>query len=385
MATASLSILGSTGSIGTQALDVCRTLGLTVAALSANRNVGLLENQARCHSPKVVCLMDEKAAADLRVRLADMPVRVTSGLEGLCQIAAEMGDMVLNSVVGMVGLAPTLSALKSGKTVALANKETLVAAGELVMHTAVQYGAKLLPVDSEHSAIFQCLQGNDKRDMDHILLTASGGPFLGRTREELYGVSREEALRHPNWSMGPKITVDSATLMNKGLELIEAMWLFGVEPEQIEILIHPESIVHSAVAYRDGAVMAQLGAPDMRLAIQYALTYPRRVSGPVKPLDLTALGALTFRHPDEETFGCLAAAKEAARRGGLAPCVVNAANEAAVALFLEGKIGFLGIEERVWGALEAVPAPGYSTLEEVWEAEQAARTYVLEGHVGSGR
>lgn len=372
-----ISILGSTGSIGTQAIKVCEALGLRVRALAAKSNVSLLEQQARRLRPALLSVSSEEARRDLRVRLADMNVEILLGTEGMCEIAADgENDLVLNSVVGMVGLRPTLAALEAGKDVALANKETLVAAGGLVTDTARRHGARLIPVDSEHSAIFQCLCGNDSKDVRRLLLTASGGPFFGRRSEELEHVMVEDALRHPNWQMGAKITVDCATMMNKGLEFIEAMWLFGVAPEQIEILVHRESVVHSMVEYRDGAVMAQLGEPDMAIPIQYALTFPRRLPCEVRTLDLFEVGKLTFQRPDYETFRCLGAALEAAKRGGLSPCVVNAANEAAVALFLERKIGFMEIARLVCGALEEVPAGDYGTLDEVLAAARRAQDYV---------
>ncbi len=372
-----ISILGSTGSIGTQALKVCEALGLTPAALTAYHSAAALERQARRWRPAYAACVDEAAARDLKVRLHDTDIRVGGGEEALCEAASMEGCAVLNAVVGMAGLPATLRALEAGHTVALANKETLVAAGELVMRTAEEHRAALLPVDSEHSAIFQCLQGNDKKALRRILLTASGGPFYGRSREELRNVTPADALCHPNWTMGAKITIDSATLMNKGLEFIEAMWLFGVSPEQIEVLVHRQSVVHSAVEYGDGSVIAQLGVPDMALPIQYALTYPERAAtGLVQAVDLFSVGTLTFAPPDEETFGCLGLAKAAAARGGLAPCVLNAANEAAVALFLLEKIGFLDIEALVAAALENVPAGSYSALSEVLETERAARDFV---------
>lgn len=377
----SVAILGSTGSIGTQALRVARALGRRVTALSARRNIDLLEQQARAFMPQRVCIMEEEAYALLKTRLADTGIQVLCGMEGLCEIAGTPGDeTILNAVVGMVGLRPTLCALHAGKTVALANKETLVAGGALVKEAMARGGASLLPVDSEHSAIFQCLCGNDKRQARRILLTASGGPFFGRARRDLAQVRPCDALKHPNWSMGAKITIDSATMMNKGLELIEAMWLFDMQPQQIEILVHRQSIVHSAVEYCDGCMMAQLGAPDMALPIQYALTYPQRVeTGVPQSLDLFSTGTLTFERPDEEVFGCLSLARGAAQRGGLAPCILNAANEAAVELFLQQRISFLQIEELVRGALDAIPAAKEYTLDDVQPAGDAAARYV-RGH-----
>lgn len=371
-------ILGSTGSIGTQALAVCEELGIQVRALAAGKNAALLEQQVRRFRPQWVCIDDIAAYETLKIRLADMPVHVLHGIEGMCEIASLSDEAILiNAVVGMIGLQPTLRALSAGRTVALANKETLVAAGALVCSTASQYGGKLIPVDSEHSAIFQCLQGNDHKNVRRILLTASGGPFYGYTRKQLENVNLHDALKHPNWSMGAKITVDSSTLMNKGLEYIEAMWLFHIPPEQIEVVIHRESIVHSAVEYEDGCVMAQLSNPDMALPIQYALTYPQRErSTIVKPLDLFKIGKLTFAKPDMETFGCLKMAIEAAKQGGLVPCILNAANEAAVDAFLKGKIGFLDIERLVYEALEHIVSKEYHTLEEVLDAAEQATYFV---------
>ena len=375
-----LSLLGSTGSIGTQCLDVAEKAGFEVVCLAAHSNSILLEAQARKFRPELVALVDEAAAKDLKVRLADTNIRVLSGLQGVCECAAcAHADTVLNSVVGMAGLAPTLAAIEAKKTIALANKETLVAGGALVMRLAKENGVSILPVDSEHSAIFQCLQGMyDKAELKSILLTASGGPFFGKTKAELVGVTLAEALNHPNWSMGAKITVDSATMMNKGLELIEAVWLFGVSPEQIRIIVHRESILHSAVEFSDNAVIAQLGVPDMRVPIQYALTYPARIESPVKRLSLTELGTLHFCLPDEDTFRCLPLCRKAIARGGLAPCVVNGANEMANRLFREGKIGFLQIADLVEGALENVAGKQSYTREDIFAADQAARDYVLK-------
>ena len=378
--TKKLSLLGSTGSIGTQSLDVAGSAGFEVVCLAAYSNAKLLEAQARQFKPALVALVDETAANDLKVRLADTNIRVLSGMGGVCECAAfEGADTVLNSVVGMAGLAPTLAAIEAKKTIALANKETLVAGGALVMRLAKENGVKILPVDSEHSAIFQCLQGmHDEKELKSILLTASGGPFYGKTKDELADVTLAATLKHPNWSMGAKITVDSATMMNKGLELIEAVWLFGVTPEQIRILVHRESIIHSAVEFSDNAVIAQLGVPDMRVPIQYALTYPARLPSPVKRLSLEDLGTLHFCLPDEETFRCLPLCRKAIARGGLAPCVANGANEMANRLFRDGKIGFLQIADLVEGALETVPAKENYTREDVFAADQAAREYVLQ-------
>lgn len=374
-----ISLLGSTGSIGRQSLEVIQACGMKVGALTANSNVERMEEQARQFLPKLAVMMDEKAAADLKVRLADTPVRVAAGMEGLLE-AAELpqADTVITAVVGMVGLRPTMAAIREGKRIALANKETLVCAGQLVMEEARDYGAQIVPVDSEHSALFQSLQGcKDRGEVKRLILTCSGGPFFGKTRQELQGMTRKEALQHPNWSMGAKITVDSATLMNKGLEFMEAMHLYQMPPEKISIVIHRESIIHSLVEYCDNAVIAQLGAPDMRLPIQYALTWPERVAGPADPLDLCSCGPLTFAKPDTDTFQCLALALEAAKTGGTAGAILNGANEAAVALFLEGKIGFLDIADRVRLAMEQVPVIQDPSMTQVLEADAAAREAVL--------
>ena len=371
--------LGSTGSIGRQSLDVIDACGMSVAALTANSSAERMEEQARQFKPELVALVDEKAAADLRVRLADTNVKVAGGMSGLLEAAAiPSADTVITSVVGMVGLRPTLAAIREGKRIALANKETLVCAGELVLEEARDYGAQILPVDSEHSALFQSLEGNDPREVKSLILTCSGGPFYGKKAEELEHVTREDALRHPNWSMGAKITVDSATLMNKGLEFIEAMHLYHMPPEKISVLIHRESIIHSLVEYCDNAMIAQLGSPDMRLPIQYALTWPRRIPGPAAPLDLWGCGGLTFGTPDTETFRCLALAYEAARTGGTAGAILNGANEAAVAQFLAGKIGFLDIARRVERAMERVAVVQEPGLEDILNADQEARRAALD-------
>ena len=374
-----ISLLGSTGSIGRQSLEVIQACGMKVGALTANSNVVRMEEQARQFQPELAVMMDEQAAADLKVRLADTPVRVAGGLEGLLE-AAELpkADTVITAVVGMVGLRPTMAAIREGKRIALANKETLVCAGQLVTEEARDYGAKILPVDSEHSALFQSLQGcKDRGEVKRLILTCSGGPFFGKTRKELEWMTREDALQHPNWSMGAKITVDSATLMNKGLEFIEAMHLYQMPPEKISIVVHRESIIHSLVEYCDNAMIAQLGTPDMRLPIQYALTWPERVAGPATPLDLCSCGPLTFAQPDTETFQCLALALEAAKTGGTAGAILNDANEAAVALFLEGKIGFLDIADRVRRAMEQVKVIADPSMTQVLEADAAAREAVL--------
>lgn len=374
-----IAVLGSTGSIGRQSLDVIDACGMSVAALTANSSVERMEEQARQFKPELVALVDEKAADDLRVRLADTNVKVAGGMSGLLEAAAiPSADTVITSVVGMVGLRPTLAAIREGKRIALANKETLVCAGELVLEEARDYGAQILPVDSEHSALLQSLEGNDPREVKRLILTCSGGPFYGKKAEELEHVTREDALRHPNWSMGAKITVDSATLMNKGLEFIEAMHLYHMPPEKISVLIHRESIIHSLVEYCDNAMIAQLGSPDMRLPIQYALTWPRRIPGPAAPLDLWGCGGLTFGTPDTETFRCLALAYEAARAGGTAGAILNGANEAAVAQFLAGKIGFLDIARRVERAMERVAVVQEPGLEDILNADQEARRAALD-------
>lgn len=374
-----ISILGSTGSIGRQSLDVIAACGMEAAALTANSNAVRMEEQVRQFKPELAVMMDERAAADLRVRLADTPVRVAAGMEGLLE-AAELpsADTVLTAVVGMIGLRPTMAAIREGKRIALANKETLVCAGQLVMEEARDFGAEILPVDSEHSALFQSLQGcRDRGEVRRLILTCSGGPFFGKTRTELQGVTRKDALQHPNWSMGAKITIDSATLMNKGLEFIEAMHLYQMAPEKISIVIHRESIIHSLVEYCDRGMIAQLGAPDMRLPIQYALTWPRRTGGPAEPLDLCACGPLTFAQPDLDTFRCLDLALKAARTGGTAGAILNGANEAAVALFLEDRISFLEIADRVALALDRVPVIPEPSMTQILEADQAAREAVL--------
>ena len=369
-------ILGSTGSIGTQTLDVCRMHGFGVKALSAGSNTELLEKQAREFHPEYVCIFHEEYYPDMKQRLSDTDIKVLCGMDGLCELARLECDIVVNSVVGMVGLVPTLEAAKAGNDIALANKETLVAGGKLVTDCVKQNHVQLLPIDSEHSAIFQCLMGAGENRPAKILLTASGGPFYGKTRDELADVTVEQALKHPNWSMGAKITIDSATLMNKGLELIEAVRLFDVKPEQVEIVVHRQSIIHSAVEFEDGAVIAQLGSADMRIPIQLALTYPARLPSPAKKLSLFDVGQLTFGRADENTFSCLAAAKKAIAMEGNAPCIVNSANEAAVALFLKKKIRFLDIGEVVNGALDSVPFIPEPTLEDILSTRDAAGEYV---------
>lgn len=372
----SLIILGSTGSIGTQALEVCRRDGYKVTALAAGSNVELLEKQAREFKPLSVAVFNESAAKELRIKLADTDIKVLSGAEGVCEIAQGEGEIVLNSIVGIAGLRPTLSAINAGKNIALANKETLVTGGELVKKAAKEKNVAILPVDSEHSAIFQSLQGAPKGSLRKILLTASGGPFYGKTKKDLENVTVKEALNHPNWSMGAKITIDSATLMNKGLEVIEAVHLFDLPAKDIEVLVHRQSIIHSGVELSDGAVIAQLGTPDMKLPIQYALTYPERSDYAFERLSLADIGTLTFARPDTETFRCLPLCIEAINRGGLAPTAVNGANEEAVRLFLEGKIKFLQIASLVEKALLNVNNKKEFTLEDILETDKLARELV---------
>ena len=373
-----IAILGSTGSIGTQTVDILPSIDAEVVALTTNRRINLLEEQARALHPKMVCAMDENAAKALKIKLADTDITVLTGMDGLIACAAESGaDIVVTAVVGMVGLLPTMAAIKAGKDIALANKETLVCAGGLVMSAAKQYGVRILPVDSEHSAIFQCVQAANGNPIDKILLTASGGPFFGKKIEEMRGMTREQALAHPNWSMGAKITIDSATMMNKGLELIEAMWLYDLPPEDIEIVVHRESIVHSAVEFADGAVIAQLGLPDMRLPTQLALTWPQRVPCKVPRMSLAEVAKLTFYAPDYEAFPALNLAKHAASLKGDRGAVLNGANEAAVGLFLNDKIGFTDIAERVAYALDTIPYKKDITLDDVLAADKAAREIVL--------
>ena len=372
-------VLGSTGSIGQQSLDIIsRMEGVRVTALTAGNGVERMAQQCRQFLPKLAVMATKEAADALKEQISDLPIRISFGEEGLIEAATmEDADCVITAVVGMLGLKPTLAAIRAGKRIGLANKETLVCAGELVMAEAEKYGTEIVPVDSEHSAIFQCLMGcGDRRELHKILLTCSGGPFFGMNREKLQKVTKDDALCHPNWKMGPKITVDCATLMNKGLEVIEAMRLYRVSAEQVEVLIHRQSIVHSMVEFTDGAVMAQLGTPDMRLPIQLALTYPQRTDCPVEKLDLTTCGALTFCKPDLEAFPCLALAMDCAQKGGTACPVMNGANEEAVALFLADKIGFYDIYRLVSGAVEAVPFIQEPTLEQILEADKLARAYV---------
>lgn len=374
----SVSILGSTGSIGKQTVAVCRHLHLPVAALTTNRNIDLLEQQAREFRPKYVAAFDADAAAELARRLADTTVRVGAGMEGVIEAAALAdSDCVVTAISGAVGLRPTLAAIDAKKRIALANKETLVCAGELVIARASERGAEIVPVDSEHSAVFQCLQGRTEQ-LRKLLLTGSGGPFRGWTREQTAFVTPEQAVRHPNWSMGAKISVDSATMMNKGLEFIEAMRLFSVTPDDIEVVIHPESVVHSMVELTDGAVIAQLGVPDMEVPIQYALTYPERRPSLARRLEFPGLSGLHFEAPDLEKMPCLRIAMDCARRGGTAPSVMSAANEAAVALFLGRQLSFNGIFDCVDAALQSISIVSSPSLEEILEADGAARRFVRE-------
>lgn len=367
-----IAILGSTGSIGTQTLEVARNNGdLEITALAAGSNIDLLERQIREFRPPLAAVWTEEKAKELRIRTADLDVKIVSGMEGLLEVAAQPeSEILVTAIVGMIGIRPTIAAMKAGKDIALANKETLVTAGHIIMPLAKEKGVRILPVDSEHSAIFQCLNGENRVQLKKILLTASGGPFRGKKKEELKNVQVEDALKHPNWHMGRKITIDSATLVNKGLEMMEARWLFGVEPDNIQIVVQPKSIIHSMVEFVDGAVIAQLGTPDMKLPIQYALYYPERRYLPGDRLDFWTLGQITFEKPDMENFPGLRLAFDAAAAGGSLPTVYNAANERAVAMFLEKKIGFLEIPEIIQSCMEAhrvIPDP---TVEQILETEE---------------
>ena len=375
-----INLLGSTGSIGVQTLDVARARGYKIESLAAFSNVDIIEKQIREFKPAYAALVDEKAAADLKVRVADLPVKVYSGLEGVSFCGAEAeGEITLNSVVGMAGLKPTLDAVNAGKIIALANKETLVAGGQLVTDAAKKNNVPLLPVDSEHSAIFQCLLGAPRNSaLKRIILTASGGPFFGKTRDELQKVTLADALKHPSWSMGQKITIDSATMFNKGLELIEAVWLFDVSPDMIDIVVHRESIVHSLIEYDDNSVIAQLGHPDMRLPIQFAITYPDRFESPEKQLDLWEVGNLSFYKPDYENFPCMDICRNAIKKGGLIPAAVNCANEEANLLFRQGKITFLQIPELISKAAEFAPDKPDYTLQDVLDTDVLMREKVRE-------
>lgn len=372
-----VTVLGSTGSIGTQALEVIEMQGYKVVALTAGVNIDIIEAQIRKFKPKFAAMADEKAALELKIRVADTETKVLSGMQGVCECAALGADYVLNSIVGMAGLEPTVAAINAGSEIALANKETLVAGGQLVMGLAKEKGVSILPVDSEHSAIFQSMQGcADKKEIKKLILTASGGPFFGKKRDELQNVTVKEALNHPNWSMGAKITIDSASMMNKGLELIEAVWLFSMKPQDIDIVVHRQSVIHSLVEFCDNSVIAQLGVPDMRIPIQYALTYPNRIPSPVKELSLTDYGTLTFDKPDYETFGLIDVCRNAINDGGLYPACANAANEEANLAFREGRIKFLQIEELVKQTVAASQKFDTYTLSDVIDMYNWAREYV---------
>lgn len=375
----SVAILGSTGSIGTQAIEVAQMHGLRVTALAANTNVEKLVAQAKELHPQLLCIGDASRYPQLKEAAASLGCRLLAGVDGLCEIATDDStEILLNAVVGMVGLRPTLAAITAKKPIALANKETLVAGGSLVMEAAANNQVPIYPVDSEHSAIFQCLQGNQRSQLKKIILTASGGPFFGKSKADLENITVEQALQHPNWSMGRKITIDSATLMNKGLEFIEARWLFDLEPDQIEIVVHRQSILHSAVVYDDDSMIGQMGVPDMKIPIQYALLYPERKPCPTKPLSLTDYGTLTFAKPDYDTFDCLTACICASEMGGSAPCIANGANEAAVAAFLNREIPFLQIGRLVNAAIDALPVTKLTCFEDVATADRMARAFVAE-------
>ena len=375
-----ISVLGSTGSIGTQPLEIARyNQDIGITALAAGSNVELLEKQVREFHPKIACLWKEEAARELKRRIRDLDVKVVSGMEGLMEAACEPeAQIVVTAVVGMIGIRPTIAAMEAGKDIALANKETLVTAGHIIMPLAKEKGVKILPVDSEHSAIFQCLQGAGENRIHKILLTASGGPFRGRSREQLAGVQPEDALKHPNWSMGRKITIDSSTMVNKGLEVMEAHWLFDVDMDQVQVVIQPASVIHSMIEYEDGAVIAQLGTPDMKLPIQYALYYPERRFLPGDRLDFTKLKEITFDEPDMETFRGLKLAYEAGKAGGSLPTVFNAANELAVSLFLEKKIPYLAITDLIQGAMENHKRKAAPNVDQILAAEQEAYDFIRE-------
>lgn len=373
-----ITLLGSTGSIGRQTLDVVRKLGIKVCALTANNSIKLLEEQAREFRPRAVCIADENKYLEFKNNLSDTDIKVLGGNDGILECARlSESDVVVNAIVGIAGLRPTLEAISAKKDIALANKETLVTGGELVKKAIYENGVKLLPVDSEHSAIFQCLQGTPNGSLKKIILTASGGPFFGKTRNELENVTVKDALNHPNWSMGAKITIDSATMMNKGLEVIEACHLFSVGLEQIEVVVHRESIIHSMIELSDNAVIAQLGTADMRIPIQYAVTYPERYESPAESLDFTTLKNLTFAKPDRDVFECLALCEEAFGQGGIMPAIANGANEAAVALFLNGKIGFLDIPKLIKKAMINIPNKQNINIDDVFNADKMARELVL--------
>lgn len=373
-----ISIIGSTGSIGSQTLDVVRSnKDLKVTALAAATSIDLLEKQAREFKPSVVAVYNEQKAEELRVRLADMDIKVYAGMDGLLEVATEKQcSIVVTAIVGMIGIRPTIAAMKAGKDIGLANKETLVTAGHIIMSLTDELGVSIYPIDSEHSAIFQCLQSGNEKDLDSLIITASGGPFRKKTTDELRNVTVEDALKHPNWSMGHKITIDSSTLVNKGLEVMEAKWLFGVTLDQIEVVVHPQSVIHSAVEYEDGAVIAQLGTPDMRLPIQYALYYPKRRTLSGKRLDLFELQNLTFERPDLETFQGLGLAMEAMKQGGNIPTAFNAANEKAVALFLNRKISYLEITDIIQASMEHCKFIDHPNVDEILATEQEAYEFI---------
>lgn len=372
-----ISIIGSTGSIGTQTLEICREKNIRVLGLSSNKNIDLLESQIREFKPEIACVADERRAKELKIKVKDTGVRVVTGSEGLCETAAVDGaEATVTAVVGISGLLPTIEAIKAKKDIALANKETLVTGGHIVTKLAKEYGVSLLPVDSEHSAIFQSLQGFLKKDIKRILLTASGGPFFGKTRDELENVTPEEALKHPNWDMGAKVTIDSSTLVNKGLEVIEAKWLFEIDIDRIKVLIHRQSVVHSMVEYNDNGVMAQLGAPDMKLPIQYALSFPERLEMKGNELDFLKYPSLTFEEPDTDTFKALNLAYRAGRTGGNMPCVFNGADEAAVGMFLSGKIGYLDIADIIEDAMENIKFIENPNVGEILETDRTVKEWV---------
>lgn len=379
-----ITILGSTGSIGTQSLQVCKNMGYKICGLTTDKNYKILETQAREFKPKFISCNDKEGYEYLKNIFANDEIKVLFGSEGINEIAQVKCDIILNSIVGIAGLVPTMKAIEAKNHIALANKETLVTGGKIVLNFAKKNNVKIYPVDSEHSAIFQCLQGANGNKISKILLTASGGPFFGKTFEELEHITVKEALNHPNWSMGAKITVDSSTLMNKGLEFIEAMWLFDLKPEQIEVVIHRESIVHSAIEFEDGSVIAQMGVPDMKIPIQYALTYPQRTDCKVKRLSITDIGKLTFSKPDYNTFKCLPIAIEAIKKGGLYPCAINASNEQAVKMFLNNEIGFNDISRACKHILENVDLSGYSqTLENILKIDKEIRI-LTQGYLKGG-
>ena len=374
----SISILGSTGSIGTQTLDiVSKNNDLKVVALAAYGNITLLEKQIREFMPEIACVYDESKASELRANIGDLDVKVVSGMDGLIEVAViDSADIVVTAIVGMIGIKPTMAAIKAGKDIALANKETLVTAGHIIIPAAKEYNVKILPVDSEHSAIFQCLNGESQREIDKILLTASGGPFRGRTTAELKDVTVEAALKHPNWAMGKKITIDSATMVNKGLEVIEAKWLFGVDFSQVQVVVQPQSLIHSMIQFKDGAIMAQLGTPDMRLPIQYAIYYPERRYLDGQRVDFAKIAQITFENPDMETFRGLKLAYEAGIKGGSMPTAFNAANERAVAMFLDKKIKFLDIYEIIEESMNNVKFIEMPTIDQILDIEKATYEFI---------